>query len=330
MAGGRPSGHPARGHDPGGPGQPARRGQERAPPAVREPALRHGPGAHPAPGLPGGAPLPSSDHRLHGRPGRRGPGLRQVLPQAALRPGQLRPDHRQRPGDRRRPGPGGEVLRPHPGPRGDPRGPRLHPDHRPGRPGARRGHRDRPRRRRLHRLPGALLRRTRARRRAAGRRRPGSGPGQPPVPFTGRGPPHRRRRRRWRRGHPAVPLHRQPAAGEHARPRERRGRRAGEGHPRGDRQARRRRHRRGTRPRPRRPGTRAPAPHRRPLRARRHHRQLHAAVRRPRARLHLAQRWADITAEEVRAAAARLLVDENMLVVRFDPETGADADASRS
>ena len=42
------------------------------------------------------------------------------------------------------------------------------------------------------------------------------------------------------------------------------------------------------------------------------------------------QRWADITAEEVRAAAARLLVDENMLVVRFDPETGADADASRS
>ncbi|SIO86726.1 ZINC PROTEASE [Nocardiopsis sp. JB363] len=42
------------------------------------------------------------------------------------------------------------------------------------------------------------------------------------------------------------------------------------------------------------------------------------------------QRWADITAEEVRAAAARLLVDENMLVVRFDPETGADADADAS
>src|SRR5699024_6492038 len=31
-------------------------------------------------------------------------------------------------------------------------------------------------------------------------------------------------------------------------------------------------------------------------------------------------RWSDITAEEVRAAAERLLVDDNMLVVRFDPE----------
>ncbi|MFE1167189.1 M16 family metallopeptidase [Nocardiopsis sp. NPDC058789] len=32
------------------------------------------------------------------------------------------------------------------------------------------------------------------------------------------------------------------------------------------------------------------------------------------------ERWADITAEEVRAAAANLLVDDNMLIVRFDPE----------
>ncbi|MBE3001878.1 insulinase family protein [Nocardiopsis sp. HNM0947] len=31
-------------------------------------------------------------------------------------------------------------------------------------------------------------------------------------------------------------------------------------------------------------------------------------------------RWSDITAEEVRAAAERLLVDDNVLVVRFDPE----------
>ena len=36
-------------------------------------------------------------------------------------------------------------------------------------------------------------------------------------------------------------------------------------------------------------------------------------------------RWQDITAEEVRAAAERLLVDENLLVVRFDPEPAADA-----
>ncbi len=35
------------------------------------------------------------------------------------------------------------------------------------------------------------------------------------------------------------------------------------------------------------------------------------------------RRWADITAEEVRAAAERFLVDENMLVVRFDPEAEA-------
>ena len=34
-------------------------------------------------------------------------------------------------------------------------------------------------------------------------------------------------------------------------------------------------------------------------------------------------RWRDITAEEVREAAERLLVDENMLVVRFDPEPAA-------
>ncbi|WP_436890871.1 M16 family metallopeptidase [Nocardiopsis dassonvillei] len=38
-------------------------------------------------------------------------------------------------------------------------------------------------------------------------------------------------------------------------------------------------------------------------------------------------RWQDITAEEVRAAAERLLVDENMLVVRFDPEPAAAAEA---
>ncbi|MEV2279076.1 pitrilysin family protein [Nocardiopsis sp. NPDC049922] len=33
------------------------------------------------------------------------------------------------------------------------------------------------------------------------------------------------------------------------------------------------------------------------------------------------ERWADITAEEVRSAVERLLVDDNLLVVRFDPET---------
>jgi predicted Zn-dependent peptidase len=32
------------------------------------------------------------------------------------------------------------------------------------------------------------------------------------------------------------------------------------------------------------------------------------------------ERWADVTAEEVRAAAESLLVDGNMLIVRFDPE----------
>ena len=32
------------------------------------------------------------------------------------------------------------------------------------------------------------------------------------------------------------------------------------------------------------------------------------------------RRWADITAEEVRAAAESLLVEANSLVVRFDPE----------
>ncbi|MFD6952571.1 M16 family metallopeptidase [Nocardiopsis sp. NPDC060348] len=43
------------------------------------------------------------------------------------------------------------------------------------------------------------------------------------------------------------------------------------------------------------------------------------------------RRWDDITAEEVRAAAERLLVDDNLLVVRFDPEepqaAGADTAA---
>ncbi|GAA1467788.1 pitrilysin family protein [Nocardiopsis exhalans] len=38
------------------------------------------------------------------------------------------------------------------------------------------------------------------------------------------------------------------------------------------------------------------------------------------------ERWADVTAEEVRAAAERLLVDDNMLVVRFDPESETAAE----
>ncbi|RKS10490.1 putative Zn-dependent peptidase [Nocardiopsis sp. Huas11] len=41
------------------------------------------------------------------------------------------------------------------------------------------------------------------------------------------------------------------------------------------------------------------------------------------------ERWSDITAEEVRAAAERLLVDDNLLVVRFDPET-ADAETAEA
>ncbi|GAB3718992.1 pitrilysin family protein [Nocardiopsis oceani] len=38
------------------------------------------------------------------------------------------------------------------------------------------------------------------------------------------------------------------------------------------------------------------------------------------------KRWADITAEEVRVTAERLLVDGNMLVVRFDPEAATEAE----
>ncbi|MFD3687509.1 M16 family metallopeptidase [Nocardiopsis sp. NPDC058631] len=39
------------------------------------------------------------------------------------------------------------------------------------------------------------------------------------------------------------------------------------------------------------------------------------------------RRWDDITAEEVRAAAERVLVDDNLLVVRFDPEESPASEA---
>ena len=55
----------------------AGRGQKRAAAELREPALRHGPVAHPASPVPAPSSLPLDDHRLSGRSGRRQPGRRQ-------------------------------------------------------------------------------------------------------------------------------------------------------------------------------------------------------------------------------------------------------------
>ena len=81
VAGSGPDGDPARRPQPGQPGQPAGRRQEREAVELRQPALRDMAGEAVRPPVPGRAPLPSPDDRLDGGPGRRVPGGRlRVLP----------------------------------------------------------------------------------------------------------------------------------------------------------------------------------------------------------------------------------------------------------
>ena len=81
LAGGRPHGLPPRRARRGVDGEPARRRQERAPPALRQRALRHRLREADRPRLPRGPPLPPHPDRLDGRPGRGDAGGRpRVLP----------------------------------------------------------------------------------------------------------------------------------------------------------------------------------------------------------------------------------------------------------
>ena len=80
LAGGRPDGRPGAGADPGDAGQPARGGEERAPPALRERAVRRRLAAAAAAALPAGPPVPPRHDRLDGRPERRRPGHLPGLP----------------------------------------------------------------------------------------------------------------------------------------------------------------------------------------------------------------------------------------------------------
>ena len=81
VARGRPDGHPARGPEPGEPGQPARGRQEREALVLRQPAVRLVAGEAPGPPLPAGAPVPPFDDRLDGRSRRRvARGRQRLLP----------------------------------------------------------------------------------------------------------------------------------------------------------------------------------------------------------------------------------------------------------
>ena len=77
-------------------GRPARRGEERAPPELREPALRHGVDRAGQDAVAGRPSLQLADDRLHGRPHGRQPRRRGAVLQEVLRAQQ------RQPGDRRR------------------------------------------------------------------------------------------------------------------------------------------------------------------------------------------------------------------------------------
>ena len=95
VAGIGPHGLPARRARPGGPGQPAGRRAQRAPPERREPALRHRPGRALPPAVSAGPPVLRERHRLaRGHPGREARGRAEVL-QDVLRAEQREPRDRR-------------------------------------------------------------------------------------------------------------------------------------------------------------------------------------------------------------------------------------------
>ena len=114
LAGGRPDGLAARRARRRVHGEPARRRQERAPPALRQRPVRHGVREADRPRLPRGPPVPPHADRLDGRPGRGHPGGRaRVLPHV-LRAQQRRAVGRRRHRPRADARLDREVLRLHP------------------------------------------------------------------------------------------------------------------------------------------------------------------------------------------------------------------------
>ena len=89
---GLPAGH----DDAGARERPARRGQERAPPELRESALRHGVDRDRQDAVAGESPLQLADDRLHGGPDRGQPRRRGGVLQEVLRAEQRQPGHRRR------------------------------------------------------------------------------------------------------------------------------------------------------------------------------------------------------------------------------------------
>lgn len=195
MAGGGPDGLAAGRPGRRVHGEPARRRQERAPPAVRQRPVRHGFREADRPRLPRGSPVPPHTDRLHGRPGRRVPGGRaRVLPYV-LRAQQRGALGRRRHRHREDPRLGREVLRHHPRPRRQAAAARRLAAREHGRAAARGGRRGGSGPRADGRLPAPARRHPRVRRRRRGADRPGQWRVLPAAQPPGAPRPERRRGR---------------------------------------------------------------------------------------------------------------------------------------